>query len=237
MLFYWLLLMLGLFVLIWYIYEKCKGFSVKETILKSTVSAIFMIVATVTLFQFSKHGSSLTMPYFLIAGCLFGLLGDIWLDLKFVHREDETLYTFAGFCEFGIMHITVIVGLIVNYAVISRVLYIIIPLILGMIIGAINVSLDKIMKLDYGKYKFISGVYGGILISTTLLIASLAIMNSLHNSALNLAFVGYVLFLASDLVLSQTYFAGKGENPYIIANYATYYPAMFILASVGLLIY
>jgi hypothetical protein len=46
--------------------------------------------------------------------------------------------------------------------------------------------------------------------------------------------IGYVLFLASDLILSRTYFAGKEGKFFLAANYATYYSAMFIFASASL---
>jgi uncharacterized membrane protein YhhN len=91
--------------------------------------------------------------------------------------------------------------------------------------------MGKIMKLDYGIYRPIVMGYGGILFSMTLLAGSLAWMHDFQFMTLNFMFIGGIFFLISDLVLSQTYFAGNESKGVIIANYLTYYPAQFIIAS------
>lgn len=231
---YWTLVALGFVTLLCFIAEKCKGYTVKATLMKSIVSALFMMVAIFTAFQQPADSATRSMAFFIVAGCLFGLLGDIWLDLKFVHPSDEKRYTYAGFCVFGVMHIIIVVGAMINFHAGLNALYFVVPILLGFVIGAVNVMLDKVMKLDYGPYKLISGIYGGILIATTLLFGSLSLASGFHNAFLNAMLIGYVLFLISDLVLCQTYFAGHEEKPYIAVNYATYYAAMYIIASAGL---
>ena len=61
---------------------------------------------------------------------------------------------------------------------------------------------------------------------------SLAFNYGWQESALNLLFAGAILFTASDLVLSGTYFGTGHERPIdFVLNYFTYYPAQFLIAT------
>ena len=59
----------------------------------------------------AKGTASLLCP-FVVLGLLFGLLGDIWLDLKYVFPEKDEPFTYAGFCVFGVGHILYIIGMV-----------------------------------------------------------------------------------------------------------------------------
>lgn len=224
------LYVLGACLLCFFIYEKIKAYSVKATVIKSLTSVGFMGVATVA--AFLNHGQS-SFPYFIIMGLLFGLLGDIWLDLKYVYRPDDTIYTYAGFGVFAVGHIIFIIGMIVNYGAGVKLLWIILPLVVGLLLGVANGLLEKPMKMNYGKYKGAVMGYGGILIAITLLSLCMAWSYGFHNGTLNMMLIGTVLFLISDLILSQTYFGGEGKEApvYIITNYVFYYAAMYVIAS------
>ncbi|MBR5991929.1 MAG: hypothetical protein IK036_04150, partial [Clostridia bacterium] len=205
---------IGLLFLAWFCYERVKGVSVKATIIKALTSAYFMIVA-VSAFIEARPEKMAQFGLFVIIGLLFGLFGDIWLDLKYVYPDDNDIYTFAGFFTFLFQHVLVIAGLMMNYADWKSgkgIAFAIVPVVLGLAAGALNVLfLEKPMKLNYGKFKAISGGYGGILIANTLLSGSLAIYYGWQNMTLNLLFIGLIFFLISDLILSGTYF-GEGKN-------------------------
>ena len=88
------------------------------------------------------------------------------------------------------------------------------------------------MKMVYGKFKAITGVYGFVLGFMTFLSGSLALMHNFKEMTLNFMFVGGVLFLLSDLILSGTYFGeGKRRPVDIVTNHAAYYAAQFVIAS------
>ncbi len=225
---------IGLVFLCWFCIERVKGVSIKAAIIKSLTSAYFMIVA-VSAFIEARPEKMAQLGLFVIIGLLFGLFGDIWLDLKFVYPDDNDIYTFAGFYTFAFQHILIIAGLLMNYAVFSSakgVLFAVLPIVLGLGAGALNVLfMEKPMKLNYGKFKAVSGVYGGLLISDTLLAGALAAMYGFRNMTLTLMFAGLVLFLVSDLILSGTYF-GEGRNRPVdvVSNHVTYYFGQFLIA-------
>lgn len=239
MVLYCIMVIVGVALLLWFIYEKCLAYTLKATLVKIGCSACFFIVGTVSTYQlFQSNNYTLGAPFtlYLVNALLFCLLGDIFLDLKYVYRKDETAYTFAGFLVFAIAHGIMGVGIIWTFMFFVEPLWFIVPVVVGMLLGVVNANLGKVMKLDYGKYKGITAFYGGILLSMTLLMLSLNLRTGFENPFLIGLLVGYVLFLISDLILSQTYFAGKEGRFYIASNYACYYVAMFILASTPLLL-
>ena len=221
------ILALGIVVLCFYVKEKIKAYSIKAVVLKAFVSCCFMGIAAAAAMSCSNP----VFAFCVIMGLLFGLLGDVWLDLKFVHPADDEPYTFAGFWSFAIGHALFITGLLSAYADFSKPLYFIIPVVVATAVGIANVYAGPIMKLDYGKFANITKFYGSILFSMTLIAGSLALMNGFEVTTLNLMFIGGVSFILSDLVLSGTYFGKDHEKPVdIILNYVFYYGAQFIIA-------
>ena len=110
-------------------------------------------------------------------------------------------------------------------------LYIILPLVGGLLISVLNLFIAKPMKLDYSGYKLISFIYGFFLFGMTLTALSLSIMMSFNSTTLIMMFSGGLLFTISDLILSGTYFGQGKERPVdIITNTVTYYAAQFVIA-------
>ncbi len=223
---------IGAVITIWFLMARKDGANIKALILKSLSSVGFMATAAVA---FAASGMNSGFGLFVLIGLLFGLLGDLWLDLKFIYPAENDPFTFAGFCVFAVQHIFLIAGLYIyaaDWSCTKGILFAIIPLVVGLLAGILNVLfLEKPMKLNYGKFKMITGVYGGILIAMTLIVGALAIYNGFAVAQLNVMFVGAVFFLISDLILSGTYF-GEGKNRPIdvITNHATYYLGQFLIA-------
>lgn len=221
-----LLTAMGGVLLMYYIEEKIKKYCIYETIIKAILSVLFLAVAAVAM-TVSHAG---VFGILVLMGLVFGLLGDIWLDLKFVYPDDDTIYTYAGFIVFAVGHILFLTGLYLCYADFSRPLYLIIPAVIGIAFGIGNVKAGPLMKLDFGKFKLITGIYGAILTTFAATSGSLALMHGFACVNLNVMFIGSVLFMLSDLVLSGTYFGGKERKVDIILNYLFYYSAQFIIA-------
>ena len=213
------LLVLGAIALAFYIPEKIRGYTVKAVFLKSAVSVLFIAVAV------SACSRAVLSP-FVIMGLLFGLLGDIWLDLKYVFRECDTPFTYAGFISFGIGHIIYVTGLVIQY---GPGLYLLAAFGLAAAGAALVVLLEKPMKLSYGSFKPTVLIYVFLLLSTMFTSGALFILQG--GTALLIFFIGSILFTLSDLVLSGTYFGAGKEGPvYLILNYILYYGGQFLIA-------
>ena len=217
----------GTVSLILYIREKLKAYTLKSVFWKTFVSVLFLAVA---LCAWYGSGCMHIMGALIILGLIFGLLGDIWLDLKYVYPEQDDIFTYAGFASFSVGHILFISGMLLRYRPEGKPLYVILPILLAILVSAGNIMMEKVMKLDFGKMRKIVFGYGAILFSTVLVSGSLALYHGWQVATLNIIFIGSILFALSDLVLSGTYFGGKERPVDIILNYLTYYPAQFLIA-------
>ena len=217
----------GMLSLVFFLIEKIKQYSVKAVMIKTICSLFFIAVAAVGLFKNHHHVLALYVPL----GLFCGLLGDIWLDLKYVFKEHDKAFSYAGFIMFGVGHALYISGMFHEFYHGENILYIIIPICIGLVFAALTILLEKPMKLKYGDMKAISAIYAIALFSMSMTALSLCIMTKFQYPALIMMFVGGVLFAISDLILSGTYFGENRERPVdIITNTVTYYMAQFTIA-------
>lgn len=214
-----LLLFVGSVILVFYIYEKVRGYTLKGVFLKTAVSVVFVSIAVAA-------GSSATIAPFLIMGLLSGLLGDIWLDLKYVFPSQNEVFTYAGFIVFGVGHILYVTGLLIQYGIKP---YIVCSFLLAALAAGLVLILEKPMKLSYGRMRPIVLLYGFFLFSTVFVSGLLLLEH--RNTALCFMFIGSALFAISDLVLSGTFFGTGKDRPIdIICNYLFYYSGQFLIA-------
>ncbi len=226
-----LLLMGGAVSLALYLAEKLRRYSVKAVLRKGLVSALFVTLAACAWYVSGKDGGPEILGVFVLAGLVFGLLGDIWLDLKYVFPQADEPFTYAGFASFGIGHVLYCAGLALQFAVPGKAAWIWLPLLLALVLGLSSLGLEKPMKLHYGKFRPVVAAYSALLFSTLLLSGSLALLHGWSVKTLNLFFIGAVLFAVSDLILSGTYFGRGRERPMdLLLNYLSYYPAQFLIA-------
>ena len=229
---YPLLLLFGAVLLALYIREKIRAYSVKAVLLKALVSTLFIAVGVYGSFLCAAKGVVTPLCPFVVLGLVCGLLGDIWLDLKYVFPEKDEPFTYAGFGVFGVGHILFIAGMLLSYYPAGRPMVVILPVLLALALSVGNALMEKPMKLRYGKLKGVVIAYGVLLFSMVLIAGSLALAHGRRETPLNLLFIGGVFFALSDLILSGTYFGVGKERPVDLAlNYLTYYPAQFLIAS------
>ena len=229
---YPLLLAVGAVLLALYIREKIRAYSVKAVLLKALVSTLFIAVGVYGSFLCAAKGVVTPLCPFVVLGLVCGLLGDIWLDLKYVFPEKDEPFTYAGFGVFGAGHLLFIAGMLLSYYPAGRPMAVILPVLLALALSVGNALMEKPMKLRYGKLRGVVIAYGVLLFSMVLIAGSLALAHGRRETPLNLLFIGGVFFALSDLILSGTYFGVGKERPVDLAlNYLTYYPAQFLIAS------
>ncbi len=222
-----ILLGLGLMSLTLFIIEKVRKYSVKETLLKATTSALFIALAVYC--NYIKGAGSYGM--FVILGLVVGMLGDIFLELKYVYPEHDKPYSYAGFIMFAIGHVFYMLGIFLNYFKEAHFLYILLPFVFGAIMAVAIILLEKPLKLKYADMKWISLGYALFLFSSVGTTISFAILTQFQYVPA-IMFMGALIFFAvSDLILSGTYFGVGKDKPFdLISNCVLYYVAQFAIA-------
>ena len=171
----------------------------------------------------------------LALGLVCGLIGDILLDLKVVYPFHKDKYLYAGMTSFLVGHIFYIISMILfSYNEINFFGAHLLPFFLVLIGSAILTVIvwlisTKLIKLNYERFSVFVNIYTFVLIFTTLLSVYLACVVSII--PMYVLTLGFVLFLASDLVLSMQYFGGKlMDKKLIVINHVLYYLAQIIIA-------
>ena len=222
-----ILLVLGAICLTLFLVEKVRKYSIKATLIKATTSFFFIALAAYSFYVRSEEA----FGAFVICGLAMGLLGDIWLDFKYVFKEHERIFTYAGFISFAIGHVFYILGIIMTLAYPNLWYAYVAPLIFGLFCGALVLLLEKPLKYVYGEYKTICFIYGTLLFTTFGVTAFLATYHHFTVVTYNMLFAGAFLFAVSDLILCGTYFGEGKERPVdIISNGITYYAAQYLIA-------
>ena len=225
------LIILGAVFLSLFIRVRIKKAAAGSLIFKSLTSVCFILTSLCALRISLTFGDAAGYGLFTTAGLLFGLLGDVWLDLRYNCRSESVTYTFAGFIAFAVGHIFFLIALIRYCMNGAGAGFVLIPFILAAVLGVGIVAAGPVLHLDYGVFKKITVIYAALLISSALVSGSLLIHSAFGSVRLRFFFIGSVLFLLSDLILSGTYFGqGKDRPVDIISNHVFYYGAQFLIA-------
>lgn len=228
---YWLIpLCIGIVLLGAFLYFRVKEKRVIAVVFKGLVSLMFIITALVA--WLTSHNPSSTFGIYILVGLFFGLLGDVFLDIKFITKNHELLFTILGFLAFAFGHIAFITGLFMNFFNFNaNVLFLIIPVLVALILMAFTVLMEKFTPIRYHKMKPYVIIYGFILFFVVSIYLSTCIQSGFNITTIVMMFIGFVLFAFSDLILNNTYFRDGYKAPvYIITNHILYYAAQFLIA-------
>ena len=220
----WICLVFGIICTCIFIYKREANSSHFALLLKTSSSMLFIMTA---IFAVYYNKGDMRYGLLIALGLVFSMLGDIWLDLKWIYPRDIRYYLYGGFVFFLLGHVcyTSALGLSNGMKILEFLPCLIAPLIisLGTQLAA------KPMKLDFTGYKFIVSLYTFFLVMTLSVSTVLAVKTG-ATSQIMMA-VGAFLFFLSDLILSNTYFGvDKVSKPYIASNHALYYAGQFLIA-------
>lgn len=221
----------GAVLLVCFCIKRVKATTPGIAMIKAMVSVCFIATALSATVSRSFDSSHMRYAFFIIMGLIFGMLGDIALDLKFAHKKETKIYTYAGFICFLVGHLCFDVGMISEFYKKGNILYIVIPVIVCLLTAVVIRFSEKPMKVEYGEYKNIVTLYTPVLVSLMAVSFSMALLNGWQVKGLDIIFGGSIFFLVSDLILSGTYFGQNKSRPVdIVTNHVTYYIAQFAIA-------
>ena len=210
--------------------KKASNFSLA---LKSLASIFFVLSGLCVQI---RYGYS-TLATLVLIGLIFGLVGDVVLDLKVMYPKQSNTYFLLGTAAFAIGHMFYFVTTMLfnmmttpNTLIVSLVVSLLVSIALT---TGIMISSKK-MNLNFGSNKIAVIAYSVVL--TFMLCYSVAV--AIFNPIYWIFAGGMLLFLLSDLVLSMQYFGGRDQKSLIFVNHITYYLAqiMFVVFLVVLMV-
>lgn len=194
-------------------------------VLMKTLASLFFVATGLAASTFC--GSYIYSLLF-ISGGIFGLLGDIWLDFKWIYPYNIEYYLYGGFIFFMLGHVCYSAAIMIHYRFAWY------DVLICLAVAGLFALLVQIMKkplgLDMTGYNIIATLYTAVIsVPTAASVISMKLTD--FNTSAIITTVGMLAFFASDFVLSGTYF-GKGQDtkPYIVLNHSLYYFAQYAMA-------
>lgn len=223
-----LLLLFGILsVLIFLLLRVYKGGI--PGVISKTVASLFFVLSGLLASLFSPN--HFDIKSMIVVGLMFGMLGDIWLDLKVTYTKDLKPWLYSGFISFMLGHIFYITAIVLSSKMNAE--FVLLSIISGIALGYITISLENAFNLKYGPYKKITFIYASILFCTASTSLMACLISGFENTIFLFFFLGSIFFLVSDLILSNTYFGLKSNDGpiWIVSNHVTYYIAQYLIAS------
>lgn len=192
-----------------------------NALLKGIASFSFLALGIVCAFE----NPELSMPImFILLGLSASVFGDMFLAGKDFKNEYENKALYAGFGSFAVAQVMYMLGFsfllgFYWWAPVAGVL-----LALAIVFG------EKLLKLDYGKFKAIVAVYAFVLMTALAQAVSGLIIAGFSVGRL-LLMLGMIFFAVSDIILSFIYFRKDSPDILNYYNLGTYYVGQMLLAS------
>lgn len=215
---YMYLAYVGLLIQILFIYIEQQKKYVPAVALKGTASLFFVVLGFLGL-------SIATLPTFakiVVAGLVFGLLGDVCLNLRFVMEKAGQKVFLAGIAAFLVGHILYLVALIPLAAKVW------VWLISGVLVAAALLYWILTSVEAEKAFKAFGVVYIGAVVLMTAV--SIGVFVTRHTSGSLLYMVGAVLFTLSDIILIFNTFTKDGKAWMRPANLLLYYLGQLLIA-------
>ncbi len=224
---FYLFLSLGIITTVIFLTKRGPVVTLPVVVFKAVSSVLFILTGL-----FAGYSNpAVPQKYFLLiaAGAIFGLLGDIWLDLKYVYPKDNASFLNAGFSSFLVGHIFFVSAMCSAYC--FKWYHFVIGFAAGALVAFFTAVSESLLGVFYGDFKKITVIYMFFLGSAVVFSVSSMLVSGFSVSSIILC-AGLVLFLASDAVLSGIYFGqGKNTKPQVVLNHSLYYAAQFAIAT------
>ena len=222
---YWLYGLEAILVTL-FIFSRASKQAVGSVFNKALASVAFVMAGIVAI---NKMGYTDAFGYLLL-GAVFGLIGDIFMELNLTDEQNAFGHINAGMASFGMGHLLYLVALVLLYGSFSEYLvqfFISLGVSLAFA-GVLVFVLAKPLKLDFGRAKWQSASYAFVLTFATVFSLMLSIKTNSHW----IMTAGFGAFLVSDMILSMQLFGGKKDNMVLsVLVHVFYYAAQMAIVS------
>ncbi len=224
---FWIVFALCMAVTVFFTIRRGVKVNYSDLAIKVLASSLF--VATGVAAIISNPDVNLTFALMIVMGGVFGVLGDVFIELKWIQKENNDVFLTFGFVTFMIQHIIMVAAVFIAYPM--SVLKLLICLTAPLVVFLFSGFAAKITKMDMGKFKLIANAYGA-LASMTFSVGFMTMLNYGMEISQILFFAGGISFFISDLELSQIFFVkGKCNRVRVIINHVTYYGGQILIAA------
>jgi len=195
---------------------------VAAVVLKGCASLMFCFIGFIGFLNANVYFFKTAV--FIAIGLLFGAIGDVLLNFRFVLKNEGQKVFLAGIAAFLIGHIAYMVSLLL---LISS------SIVICTICGVVAAAILLTIMLKNLKVKSAFKIFGVIYIGAVCLMTSYAIGNAIATDfapSCLLYAIGAVLFLISDVVMIFNTFGSTKRFGLRITNLSLYYLAQIIIA-------
>lgn len=224
---FWIVFGLCIAVTVFFTIRRTVKVNYSDLAIKVAASSLF--VATAIAAIISNPNVNLTFALMVVMGGVFGVLGDVFIELKWLQKEGNDIFFNLGFVTFMIQHIILVAAVFITYpmSLVNALICFTAPV----VVLVVSAGLTKVFRMEMGKFKVIANAYGA-LASMTFSVGFMTMQNYGMELSQILFFAGGLSFFASDLILSQIFFVkGKCTRLRVILNHITYYGAQILIAS------
>ncbi|MBO4910153.1 MAG: lysoplasmalogenase [Lachnospiraceae bacterium] len=206
---------------------------VAAVILKGSASLFFVFIGFLAYNNFLKSagadntdpkaGLTNTICLMICLGLVFGLLGDVFLGLRFVFEKIGQKIFLVGILLFFIGHILYMVALFPMSD----------HLIICILIGAVVAATLLLLMYKTMEIKLAFKIFGFFYIGAVVIMTSIAIGNWISNPSLFAAWfaIGAILFTISDVVMIFNTFGKTQKFSLRITNLSLYYIGQLLIAA------
>lgn len=213
-----ILAVIGMIIQGCFIAVEHKEKYVLADILKGCAAFMFVCIGFISYLKVTNDSLGLKI----VVGLVFGMIGDILLNLRFVLKENGQKAFLAGILAFLIGHILYLTALIPLTST-----FIMDALIGALLAAALLIYIFKTMEVKLA-FKIFGVFYLGAVIIMTVIAIHLAIVTG--NTHDIVYAIGAVLFTASDIVLIFNTFSGTTKFSLRITNLSLYYVGQLLIA-------
>lgn len=211
------------------------------SLVTKTVASLAFAITGIVIVSI-KGAWSQNWSVFMVVGLILGMIGDVFLDIKRNVPEKEALFLNCGMLSFGTGHVFYFLAALFYIMNFTNPL---VPSLVGLAgfgIALTVIVCSKFLKLNLGRFKYQSLSYLAVLTYMAVMTLTAAIRSAGEaNATLKVPYMwlfalGMCMFLASDLMLSFTYFGDKNNKKMVVTmsvlNHVAYYAAQLTLCSV-----